>query len=420
MKSLGYQWSPERKNWVRGNPMRRTLECRSGGRVLRLVGDECPPVTEALKRLEQVLVSAREQAFNEKGVKGSTFPSVVDKNSLDSPLAPYIWFALQVSALATMITVIHPDLGVDASTSPAVALLTVSAGITAGPVLAAIRRMRWTLQVGAEDADGAVERVLADAALGSHALPAPWDWRTSSKEWCTFAVAAETLASVNVMLLLHGFVQADLTALYSETTGSDFMAAGYALMVVVSCTALLTAATVRPPVDGIDAENAAVRRAARSAKVYFTWNSGFGTDAVADSVYKASVFQSLAAKWLEKFDSTGTEAAAGSKLATSRLLPIATLISSRVAQILVYLGVENKVSKDTTDGTAVTTLVPLLAGAMALLTGALWMTTGGVLAPILACAVANYDLYILNPDPDLTRTSLSMETLSEKKTTVTL
>ena len=63
-----------------------------------------------------------------------------------------------------------------------------------------------------EDEQGALERLLVDAGLGSFALPAPWDWRFSEPRWRGAAFLAESLAAANLALFWHGGVQAAVAA----------------------------------------------------------------------------------------------------------------------------------------------------------------------------------------------------------------
>ena len=141
------------------------------------------------------------------------------------PYAPALWLLVQLSVLAALVDAgcAHGSAlgaagagtgsGAVAGGSGmeiAISGMEIAVGLAFAPLLAALRRERWVRQPGVEDGDGALERVLVDAVLGSHALPAPWEWRCVERAWGRAVLASESLAALNTALFWHGGVQAAL------------------------------------------------------------------------------------------------------------------------------------------------------------------------------------------------------------------
>ena len=76
---------------------------------------------------------------------------------------------------------------------------------------------------------------MADSALGSYALPAPWEWRCSEGAWRGLALTLGVVGSSNVLLLLHGLLQPTVAATFSRS----------------SLTMLLVAQTAYTPLGGL-------------------------------------------------------------------------------------------------------------------------------------------------------------------------
>ena len=238
MRSMGYAWDAKKRTWTRGNPSRTgRLECRSGGRVLRWVdggadldGGEEPILRQALVRFEAALRDAREEALGSEEAINRRVNFQL-KGEIEKPRAPFVWLALQI-AIACAIGSALPaqqqaQLLGGAGGNPFVAS---AIGASFGPLVASLRRERLRRLPGVEDADGALERLLVDAALGSYALPAPKEWRAEERwKWGVAAVAAESIAAANAVAALHAGVQASVADALSAPVVSDaFLSEGAA------------------------------------------------------------------------------------------------------------------------------------------------------------------------------------------------
>ena len=206
MKARGYQWDAERRKWYRGDPTRRVrAECRSGGRFIRFVNEDgetatgcTPAVTAAVQRFAAVLQTAREQSISVDREGDLRF-----KNGISSKLAPLGWLSAQAATIGWAQAALAPHWG---ATEP----ITIVTGLTIAPALIWLRRAQAGVLPGVEAADGALERLLADAALGNYALPATWEWRAESAAWRALAGGAEAVSSGACALLLHGGLQSGL------------------------------------------------------------------------------------------------------------------------------------------------------------------------------------------------------------------
>jgi hypothetical protein len=251
MRRRGFEWSAKRRAWVTGDPSRaerhaERLECRSAARVLRWEGDPdalAPPVLSAVRaatrRLEQRLREARERALEEKEVDRRVALRI--KDHLMKPYAPALWLLVQLSVLAALVDAgcahgsalgaagagtgsgaVAGGSGMEIAISGmeiAISGTEIAVGLAFAPLLAALRRERWVRQPGVEDGDGALERVLVDAVLGSHALPAPWEWRCVERAWGRAVLVSESLAALNTALFWHGGVQAAVLAACTPAMG---------------------------------------------------------------------------------------------------------------------------------------------------------------------------------------------------------
>lgn len=340
MKAQGYQWDAERRRWYRGDPTRRVrAECRSGGRFIRFVDVDgetatgcSPAVTAAVERFATVVQTAREESVSVDREADLDF-----KNRLSSKLAPAAWLGLQAVTLGAAQVSLAPLWGTD--------VRAVAFGLAAAPALIWLRRLQTGVLPGVEVDDGALERLIADAALGNYALPATWEWRAESVAWRALAAAAEAVAAVNCALLLH----AGLQSAVSRGAGAPW--GEWAAVAAVAAVPTARAAfQSQKPLDGAPAELAAAHEAARNADTFFlmTSKTADGEQRVASAAEAAEALRALAAGWEEAFGCAAS------------------------AQVR----------------------APLLAGASGALLAAAWQLSGGSLAaPLAAQACVLVDAY---------------------------
>ena len=180
-------------------------------------------------------------------------------------------------------------------------------GLLAATVLCVLQRAQTDAQPGVEHLDGTLERLLVDAALGNHALPAPWSWRAESATWRAGAAAAELLGGATVAVYVHAGLQAGVASSLSGPLGAGAAAAPWLAVAVAALVPLAGAAgTSLPPLDGIPAELDAARLAARNApEAYFLQTTGAemmdARERAAAAAASAAALRVLAAGWQERF-----------------------------------------------------------------------------------------------------------------------
>jgi hypothetical protein len=223
MKAQGYSW--DGKRWFRGDPAsrdRRAAECRSSTRVARFIDRQdgetvaqCgSAVRKATQRLEKVMQEARDEALSVD--ERSRAINIRIKDRLASKWAPYAWTAFQLAlGLGLALASSTAQWGAAAAlgeapwavetlldaveTGDAVGGVLTAAGIglAFAPVATVARRqLRGCHSAkGLEGSVGQLERILADSAAGSHALPAPWEWRCGGDTaWPYLALLFEVCA----------------------------------------------------------------------------------------------------------------------------------------------------------------------------------------------------------------------------------
>lgn len=382
LKAMGYRYEPKRRRWVRGPPPPAVkLEARSSYRSIQLVpsGDAEPSeaIGRAVERFEEIVRDARAEQQSDQAMSLSKDFKVL----VARPAAFYTWCALQVSVL-TSLTLGCPLnlLGWDdfplLSTAPdnsnlATAVGGIGVGVLAGLGVAWCERRRWKALAGTEPFDGALVRVLADAKLGSHALPAPHDWRVTFPAWLQIMLGCDLLASANAMILWHAGIQQEILDLSWFDPAAAHFPVDAAVVpheptwvgaaVAVACVAALKAATANVfwTQDGADREVQAAAAAAERAPAYYALISP-GTEAA--NAESAAVLKGLADEWADAFGGAGR--------------------------------VED-------GGAGVQLEAVLLAGCVAALEAGAWQLAGGnVLAPLAAHATYLVDRYLINPEPD--------------------
>lgn len=406
MKASGYSWDPERKKWFRGDPKtrdRRAAECRSSSRVVRFVDAKgeaavCgPAVRKATRHLEKTLQAARTEALDSDNDKSRAF-NLELKDKLASAWAPYAWTATQLILGVLLIQACGTiDWGASAalnevqwagdwSASRAFSdsnLDAVLLGIAFAPPLVVSQRRLRELHAGAgvEGSVGQLERLLADSALGSHALPAPWEWRSESAAWRRLALLLELVASSNALVALHGLAQPALSVAISRGTltmllvsnAADTPIAPYAALaapaLAVCGAALLPALSELyffgdPLLDGLPAELEAAKRVSKNAEAYFSMTAA-ASDTPAAVAVSAAAARSLAAGWQDRFGSGGSAQQRAAMAAAAAAIATA-------------------------------------------LTGFAWQLSGSLLAPLVANAVATADAYLLSASADASRRDVQL------------
>ena len=390
MRRRGIEWSAKRRAWVTGDPSRaerhaERLECRSAARVLRWEGDPdalAPPVLSAVRaatrRLELRLREARERALEEKEVDRRVALRI--KDHLMKPYAPAVWLLVQLSVLAALVDAgcAHGSAlgaagagtgsGAVAGGSGTEIAISVAIGFAFAPLLAALRRERWVRQPGVEDGDGALERVLVDAVLGSHALPAPWEWRCVERAWVLAVLASESLVAFNTALFWHGGAQATVLAACTPAMG-ELGAACLGVLAIAAAAAARAVYFEDPIVDGIPAEVGEAKLLASRAETYY----GMTASSAAEAAASVAALQAVTDGWVAKFG-----------------------LACEARTTLLFLCVASA------------------AG------GALAYELAGhsVLAPAFASCFSAVDTYVLRPQPELTRVTLALgdlETASSER-----
>ena len=320
LKQMGYKWDGTK--WFRGDKdtyVRGRASVKSGNRFARFVDEDTsaedtmtpatsPAALAASRRLEEVLRAARKDAMPKRSESTKAFDRDV-KNALCEPSAPPFWLSGQVMVLISLSLLSGTDWTIEIGTlSPQ----TIAIGIAGGIAGAECRSISRKCQPGVEEPTGSVERLLADGAIGSIALPEAHHIRYGNSTWRALALGGETIASTNVALLMNGILQpAALTIankvfvwqLVKSTSNMDigqYIAVSGAVgsIAIVALPSLIRALfRVTGPIDGISAECEAASSAARSASAYY--NMSPPRDA--DPIDAARCLSSLAEGWVDKF-----------------------------------------------------------------------------------------------------------------------
>jgi len=325
LKKMGYTWNG--KSWVRGDVdayKAQRAVARSSNRFVRFVNSENQPASTfaalaACKRLEEVLTKARTKVLSQS--KEQLARDRDYKNFLQKKQAPFVWLAVQVASLVALsqVSLMLPSgiVAIDWSTEfqqcTQEPLLILSLGVVAGGILATCRATSREMLPGVEEPDGKLERILADAMDGNFALPAPNHIRYTSSNWKLFSTLGESIAAINVSILMNGLLQPALIRMSSDSlvwrlvdATSDSPIGQYIAVVgawgaafLVALPAGLRAIQVAAePLDGIPAECDGALRAKQTAGAYFNMNQPKD----ADPIETTMAFQVLADGWIDKFD----------------------------------------------------------------------------------------------------------------------
>ena len=392
MKRQGFKWNAKSRSWVKGDPARaQRLECRSSARVLRWEGDQAAlpeqsivTIRQATDRFEETLREAREEAIGSSETDRKIALEIKDR--VAKPYAPFVWLAVQISIAAFLLATasVGQDAGGGASglsssfgdaaaaaataaASPGLTafesdfLLPAAIGLACAPLLSTLRRERWVRQPGIEDSDGAIERLLVDAQLGSYALPAPWEWRASDRAWGAAAFASESVATVNMALFWHAGVQQAVVGATSNAVG-EVGAVALGILALAGASAARAAYFYDEVVDGIPAELEASKRLASRAESYYGMTA---TNAEAAALSMETT-RALAQGWVRKFER-------GEKAKVDQLL--LAFASSAMCAIVYELGGRS------------------------------------VVGPALAVAFSAVDTYVFRPDTELTRVTIQLDAL---------
>ena len=346
---------------MRGNLDRACrLEARSSLRILRWEGNQNDFYDEDIRcirsvteRFESQLRDARDEAINSNDQDRRIALELKDR--IAKPYASPAWLAFQASVLACQVEALKPY--VPSSTEQLLA--SIGVGIAFAPLLSALRRERWVRQLGIEDSDGALERVLVDATLGSYALPAPWEWRGSEPRWGAAVFAAESIAGANIALFWHAGLQ-NLLVVHAAGFVGDLGACVLGVLAVATAAAGRALYFYDDALDGLPAEIKAAERLAANAETYFSMTA---RDAEVAAL-STQITSGLAEAWACKFRHTP---------------------DTKITQLV---------------------LAFVSAAACALT----WELAGrSALAPAIAQSFAALDIYVIRPDPELTRVTLPLD-----------
>ena len=383
LKQMGYKWDGTK--WFRGDKdtyVRGRASVKSGNRFARFVVDTSteattmtpatsPAALAASRRLEEVLRAARKDAMPERSESTKSLDRDI-KNALCEPSAPPFWLSVQVIVLLVLSVISGTDWAKEIGN---LSLQTVAIGIAGGIVGAECRSISRKCQPGVEEPTGRVERLLADGAIGSIALPEAQHVRYGNSTWRALALGGEAIASTNVALLMNGIVQpAALTIankvfvwqLVKSTSNMDigqYIAVSGAVgsIAIVALPSLIRALVrVSGPVDGISAECEAASSAATTASAYY--NMSPPRDA--DPIDAARCLSSLAEGWVDKF-----------RLASNGArykYPIAVFVESAAYATTYYA------------------------------------SGGSIVAPLLARLMGSIDTYTMRVDPEACRANVSL------------
>ena len=301
MERMGYRYDEARRTWTRapvGAVRKKPL--RSGLRSIDLTNEGDRAAADAFATRVR---DARKDSFQDT-------ETATELSKLFKMLLSQAWAAPAFGAIC--LAVAYEAAGAPAPAAPsgdwAAAL---AGGLAAGAPLAAARVASHRLSKGLEPPDGrALERSLVDASVGGHALPSPWEWRTTDTDWRLRAALLGAVVDAARVAVLHGSVQPALAIYLSDDGVAPAPLRGaLALAAVAGALAGLPAAIgavddalapERPRDgridDGVLAEREAARRFADNAEAYF-----LATDEPDAAAAKAVVVARLAATWDEAF-----------------------------------------------------------------------------------------------------------------------
>lgn len=368
MKQRGFRWNAKSRSWVKGDIKAKLqrLECRSGARVLRVVTDghadendeKLLLIRKAMGRFEAALQEAREKAIGDNEEDRQMRLQLKDR--IATPWAPYAWLVAQLSCIAYLLNLTGALLQ---EVQPSSWIIPIGIGAAFAPLLSTLRREKWRRQPGVEDGDGALERLLVDAQLGSYALPGPWEWRASEPlRWGAVACAAESLASVNTVLCWHSGVEAAVTS-YTAPWMGDAAAIFIGVLVVAAAAAGRAQYFYDGSRDGLPAEVDAARRLKAKAQSYY----GMTAASPEEAALSCAVTTALADEWTQTFQEVEEDDD-----------------EARFAQLA-------------------------LAVASTALCALAWELSGrSFIAPSLALALASLDLYVLRPDTERCRATITL------------
>jgi len=218
LRQMGYEWDGTK--WFRGNKdayVRGRASVKSGNRFARFVAaadDDSsiatgtmvpatsPAALAASRRLEEVLRAARKDALPERSDSAKAFDRDI-KNALSEPSALPFWLSMQMVFLLLLSVISGMNLAREIGNLPQSMVIGTAGGIIAAECRSTSRKC----QPGIEEATGRIERLLADGAIGSIALPEAHHVRYGNNTWKALALGGEAFASTNVALLMNGIAQ---------------------------------------------------------------------------------------------------------------------------------------------------------------------------------------------------------------------
>lgn len=386
LRQMGYEWDGTK--WFRGNKdayVRGRASVKSANRFARFVAaadDDLsratgtmvpatsPAALAASRRLEEVLRAARKDALPERSDSAKAFDRDI-KNALSEPSALPFWLSVQVVVLLLLSVISGTDLAREIGNLPQ----TMVIGAAGGIVAAECRSKSRKCQPGIEEPTGRIERLLADGAIGSIALPEAHHVRYGNNTWKALALGGEALASTNVALLMNGIAQPAALIIANKVfvwqlvkaTSGQYIGQYVAVIGAVGSIGIvalpsLIRALIRAsgPIDGISAECEAASSAARGAGAYYNMSP----PREADARDCAECLRRIGEGWVDAFGETSNGA--------RYEFPIAAFFESAAYATTYYA------------------------------------SGGSVIAPILARLLTAIDTYAVRCDPEACRANISL------------
>jgi hypothetical protein len=334
LQKMGYTWNG--KAWIRGDAkayQEQRAVARSANRFIRFVDSKNQPASSlaalaATKRLNDVLEKARLEVLQRNSQELAQDRDF--KNFCQRKAAPFVWLGAEVLALVILSLVslelpfggtLTIDWAAEWQHLVNQPLEIAVLGIVAGIVLTTCRATSRQMLPGVEEPDGKLVRVLSDAMDGNFALPAPNHVRYSSRNWKLLCTLGESIAAVNISVLMNGLFQPLWIALLSSSSSSSDGTTGMfmdttldaptlvdspliyllAAMGVALPAALRALQGSRSPWDGIPAECQVGIRTKQTAGAYYNMNPPEKSRGTESSLEATRALESLVDGWTEKF-----------------------------------------------------------------------------------------------------------------------
>jgi len=341
MVRLGYTWDKERRAWGRTENKLDPVTFKRVRSSLRsvVIGDlvaanvmpasvamseksKLVPDTaqKALNHLGEVLQNARLEALSTRAGPTTNVWDEVIKMVLSAPRFPLAWLSWECATAYWLYLYAAGGMLGDgsavaamSSTSPLLGALAVFTAIPLGFLSAKSLGNARGLDYGA----GRFERMMVDAALGSHALPAVWEWRRNSAAWCGWQMIAKAVRGVRMTMLWQGCLHQSLRVIptmvmaYAEPTPgllqpeAQLLAPLMTVIATAAVAAILSLPLQQHPsyTDGIEAELYALELAEIEATSHFRFDRDTKGN-LREATAAAAAFRTMSKAYRAKFEKT--------------------------------------------------------------------------------------------------------------------